>query len=102
MPVNTPIVETANMTESKSHTSFFRQSGWMMITAVGGGFLMSLVHIFSKFIPASEYSVLTTVIQLLNWVTIPAIGLQTTFAQQTSAAVTDAQKRQLMGTVWAV
>jgi len=90
------------MTEATHKASFFRQSGWMMITAVGGGALMFLVHVFSKYIPKSEYAVFTVLFQILNWVTIPAIGLQTIFAHQTSAAVTEAQKRQLVGTVWAV
>src|SRR5580704_2638976 len=89
--------------DAKHKDSFFRQSGWMIITAVGGGAMMFLVNFLSsRYVSAPEYAVLFTLIQLLNWVTIPAIGLQTTFAHQTSSAVTDAQRRQLFGTVWAV
>jgi len=95
-------LETPAMTEAAHKSSFFRQSGWMMITAVGGGAMMFLVHIFSKYIPRSEYAVLTSLFSLLNWITIPAIGLQTTFAHQASSAVTEAQKRQLVGTTRAV
>jgi O-antigen/teichoic acid export membrane protein len=96
-------LETPAMTEAKHKASFFRQSGWMIVTAVGGGALMFLINsLSSKYIPSAEYGALAVLIQVLNWVTIPAIGLQTTFAQQTSAATTDAQRRQLAGTVWAV
>src|SRR5581483_6378299 len=96
------ITERPAMTDADHKLHFFRQSGWMMISAVGGGVLMSLVHVYSKFIPAAEYEGMAAMIQLLNWITIPAIGLQSTFAQQTSAAATDEQRRQLYGTVWAV
>src|SRR5258706_2104540 len=102
MSAQTETLETPAMTEAAHKSSFFRQSGWMMITAVGGGALMFLVHIFSKYMPESEYAVLTALFSLLNWVTLPAIGLQTTFAHQASSAVTEAQKRQLVGTTRAV
>src|SRR5882724_2932990 len=95
-------IETPVMTEAQHKASFFRQSGWMMIAVVGSGVLMSLVHVFSKIIPESEYAVLGTLIASLNWITIPAIGLQTTFAQQASGVVTEAQRRALVGTTWAV
>lgn len=84
------------------HRAFFRQSAWMMVATVGSGVLMALVHIFSKILPDAEYSALVTLFQALNWMTIPTIGLQMVFAQQTSAVVTEFHKRQLMGTVRAV
>ncbi len=103
MLAQTQTIESPAMIEAKHKASFFRQSGWMIITAVGGGALMFLVNFLSaKFISKAEYAELVALIQVLNWVTIPAIGLQTTFAQQTSAAISDAQRRQLFGTVWAV
>lgn len=97
------VAESAPATQAHHQASFFRQSGWMMIATVAGGVLMFLVNFLSsKFIPDAEYAALGVLIQVLNWVTIPAIGLQTTFAQQTSAAITDGQHRQLVGTVRAV
>ena len=89
-------------TEAQHKATFFRQSGWMMMATVGSGVMMMLVHVYSKYIPEDEYSAVGTLIQLLNWMMIPAIGLQTVFAQQTSAAVTPAQQRQLAGTFHAV
>ncbi len=89
----------ATAAEPKHHVTFFRQSGWMMITTIVSGVFMSLIHVLSKKIPNSEYSVMGTLFQLLNWMTIPAIGLQMTFAQQSSSVVTDADRRQLAGTI---
>ena len=103
MLAQTEAIESPAMSEATHKASFFRQSGWMIITAVGGGALMFLVNFLSaKFISKTQYAELGTLIQLLNWVTIPAIGLQTTFAHQTSSAISNAQRRQLFGTVWAV
>ena len=95
-------VEAPVLSEASHKAAFFRQSGWMMMATVGSGVLMMLVHVYSKFIPAEEYSAVGTLIQLLNWMMIPAIGLQTVFAQQTSAAITGPKKRQLAGTFRAV
>lgn len=98
-------VEAVELTQSSGaehRASFFRQSGWMMITTIVSGVLMALVHIFSKFIPDAEYAAFGTLLQFLNWITIPAIGLQVTFAQQTSAVTTLSGKRQLAGTIRAV
>jgi O-antigen/teichoic acid export membrane protein len=81
---------------------FYRQSSWMMVTSVGSGVLMSLVHILSKFIPDSEYAAFGTLLQFVNWIAIPAIGLGSIFTQQTSAVTTLTQKRQLVGTIRAV
>ena len=90
-------IETPVMTEAQHKASFFRQSGWMIITAVGGGLVMFLVNFLSsKFISPTEYQSLAVLFQLLNCVVIPAIGLQTTFAQQTSAALTDAEWYQFL------
>lgn len=80
-------------------SSFFRQSGWMMLTSVGSGVLMSLVHILSKFVPNEEYAAFGALLQLLNWITIPVIGLQVTIAQQTSAVVSAEGRRQLAATI---
>ncbi len=90
------------MSEHESKQSFFRQSGWLVIATVTAGVFMWAVHLFSKKIPETEYGVLGTMLQLLNWVTIPAVGLQMVFAQQASAALTDTQHRELAGAVRAV
>ncbi len=90
------------MTDTSHKMKFFRQSGWMMIATVVSGVFMSLVHVCSKKLSEEEYAAFASLIQLVNWMTIPALGLQMVFAQQASAAITDARRHQLVGTVRAV
>ncbi|MDB6122188.1 MAG: hypothetical protein JWQ71_1181 [Pedosphaera sp.] len=90
--------EKPPMTEASHKSTFFRQSGWMMIATVTSGVFMSLIHGFSKVLPENEYSALGTLFQVLNWMTIPALGLQMVFAQQASAVITDKHRHQLVGT----
>jgi len=100
MPVET--MESKRMTEPSHKSTFFRQSGWMVASAVVGGVFMAGVHGFSKVLPPAEYSAMAVLLQVLNGMTIPALGLQMVFAQQTSAAVTEIQRQQLVSTVRAV
>jgi O-antigen/teichoic acid export membrane protein len=95
-------VDTPQMTEASHQSTFFRQSGWMMIATVMSGVFMALVHGFSKVLPPEEYSAMGTLFQVLVWMQIPGIGLQMVFAQQASAVVTQEQRRQLVGSVRAV
>ena len=91
------------MTGEPHKSTFFRQSGWMMIATVISGVFMAFINLFSsKVLPADEYAAFATLLQMVNWMGIPAIGLQMVFAQQTSAVVDDAQRRQLVGTTKAV
>src|ERR1051325_2374924 len=86
----------------ESRLTFFRQSGWLVIATTLGGVFMFFVHKIAGQMPKPEYGVFTTLLQVINLMGIPAIALQTVFAQQTAAAVTDEQHRQLNGTVRAV
>lgn len=99
-----PVKATDTAQSADSHkATFFRQGGWMMISAVGAGALMFAVQVFSKkFLSDEEYSIFCTLIQVTNWITIPALGLQMVFAQQTAAAVSDLQHRQLVSTTKSV
>lgn len=96
-------VDTLPLTTESHKATFFRQGGWMMISAVAAGALMFAVQLFSKkFLVDAEYSAFVALIQVINWITIPALGLQMVFAQQAAAAITDVQQRQLVATVKAV
>ncbi|HYE31345.1 MAG TPA: hypothetical protein VEH27_07960 [Methylomirabilota bacterium] len=91
------------MTLAKANTrgdtiSFFRQSGWMVIATTSGGVFMLAVHFFATKIDP-EYSVFQTLLNLLNLMLIPSIGLQTVFAQQTAAAVTPDRQKELRASV---
>jgi O-antigen/teichoic acid export membrane protein len=88
--------------EGNARWHFFRQSAWMMFAAVANGVLMFAVHPLSKIIPEVEYGVLGVYLQLINWLTIPAVGLRMVFAHQTSAALTEPAQRELSGTVHAI
>jgi O-antigen/teichoic acid export membrane protein len=90
------------MTYAESRRAFFRQSTWMMTATVASGACMFLVHPLNSRLPPGEYSAFGTMLQLLQWLAIPAIGLQMMFAQLSAAAVTNDQKLQLHGAVRAV
>jgi O-antigen/teichoic acid export membrane protein len=71
----------------------------MMVATVLSGFFMFAVNAFaSKELPKHEYGVLGAFLQVLNWIMIPALGLQTVFAQQTAGALSDEKRRQLSST----
>src|SRR2546426_6514911 len=75
--------------------TFFRQTGWMVVATTLSGAFMYAMHLFARKMTSAEYGVLGTLLQIVNLMGIPAIGLQTIFAQQTAAALTDAHQRQL-------
>jgi O-antigen/teichoic acid export membrane protein len=85
------------MTPAKHRSAFFRQSGWMMIATTAGGVFMYAVHMVAKQMPKAEYGVFTTLLQVVNMMGIPAIGLQTVFAQQAAAALGEQHERELAG-----
>src|SRR5678816_2237180 len=74
--------ETSPIMQDPQRASLFRQSGWLMIANVGGGFFMWAVHFLNKFVPPGEYGdfgVLLAVVML-----VPSIPLQMVLAQQTA------------------
>jgi O-antigen/teichoic acid export membrane protein len=79
--------------ERKDHDkSFFRQSGWLMVSTVVGGSLMWAVHFLAKAIPEREYGdfgAFLAVVMLL-----PAIPLQMLFAQQTAKSIAEGKPGQ--------
>ncbi|MCD6340112.1 MAG: hypothetical protein J7M29_12135 [Verrucomicrobia bacterium] len=80
--------------------AFFRQTGWMVAATTLGGLFMWLVHVpAAAGMPHSEYGVFVTLLQVMNLMMIPAMGLQTIFAQQAAAAVDEARTRELRTTV---
>ncbi len=87
------------MTHEASRRAFFRQSGWMVMASFLGGAFMFAVHSFAPVLGDAEYSLFGTLLAIINVLAIPSLGLQTTFAQQTAAAVTDEQKARLAGAV---
>ena len=101
MPSHT--IGTPHLAETTQKSTFFRQGGWMMISAVSSGVLMFAVQVFSKkFLSDPEYSAFVALIQVTNWITIPALGLQMVFAQESAAAISGHHEQQLAKTVRSV
>lgn len=84
-------------TAARHKISFFRQSGWMVIATVTGGVFMSAVHVLANKMEPAEYGVFFTLLRCLILLGIPAAGLQTIFAQQAAATLTEEQSRRLAG-----
>jgi O-antigen/teichoic acid export membrane protein len=87
---------------TKHHLTFFRQSGWLMFATTFGGALMYAVHPIAKNMGKAEYGVFTTLLQVVNLMSIPAVGLQGVFAQQTAGSMTPEHERELAGVVRSV
>src|SRR6478609_8804412 len=79
------------------HLTFFRQSGWLMIATTAGGALMFAVHSIAQRMPKEEYGVFTTLLQIISLMGIPAVGLQSVFAQQAAASLNPGHERELAG-----
>ena len=80
--------------------TFFRQSGWMVLATTLGGIFMWLVHVpAARGMSPAEYGVFVTLLQIMNLMMIPAMGLQIIFAQQTAAAVQPELEQELASTV---
>jgi len=105
----TPAAESASKptgdvaTASRMRNStFFRQSGWMILASTVSGALMYGVHKAAGRMPKEEYGVFTTLLQILNQMAIPAAGLQLTFVHQAVSAESDAERARLNGTMRAL
>jgi O-antigen/teichoic acid export membrane protein len=89
--------ETAAVSGATHRFAFFRQSGWMMLATTAGGALMYAVHPIAKNMGKSEYGVFMTLLQTMNLMQIPAVGLQGVFAQQAAGSMTPEHERELAG-----
>lgn len=70
-----------------------------MIATTVGGALMYAVHPIAKNMGKAEYGAFTTLLQAVNLMQIPAVGLQGLFAQQAAGAMTPEHERELAGVV---
>jgi O-antigen/teichoic acid export membrane protein len=83
-------------------SNFFRQSAWMMAATLISGGCMSLVQIIATRMPTGEALTFSMLVDLAAQLTIPVIGLQTVFAQETVVALAENRRAQLAGaTRWA-
>lgn len=74
----------------------------MIFATTAGGMFMFAVHLFAPWMSLSQYGVFGTMLQVVNLMMIPALGVQTVFAQQAAAALTEEDRQTLRGTVQAL
>lgn len=83
--------------DHKPHAAFFRQSGWLMISGIGGGAMMFGVHFLAKAVPEAQYAAFGTLLMVVAC--LPTMPLQMIFAQQTAQALATGRERQLAGMI---
>jgi O-antigen/teichoic acid export membrane protein len=89
--------EVPPMTEAAHRSSFFRQSGWLMIANVAGGALMWAVHFLSKKIPVAEYGIFGVCLAVSTC--IQGMPLQMAMTHQTALALANDRRRELAGMI---
>ena len=84
---------------SQGRTTFFQQSGWMLLATVAAGGGMALVQWYAgKTLSGAELGVYGALLGALGQIGIPVLGLQSVFAHQAASAVTPQRERELAGT----
>jgi hypothetical protein len=83
--------------DHKPHAAFFRQSGWLMITAVAGGALTYGVHFLNKVIDPAEYTAFGVLLTLVAC--LPVGPVQMVFTQQSALAIATGRRGQLSGLI---
>ena len=87
----------AKTIDHKPHAAFFRQSGWMMIASIFGGFMSLGVHILNRWVKEGSYGEFGLMVMVITC--LPTIPLQMVFAQQSAAALVEGRERQLSGMI---
>jgi O-antigen/teichoic acid export membrane protein len=97
--MNTLEMDQAKPLSTLTKATFFRQSGWMAFATFIGGIFFYAVHFFAarSRMPQDEYGAFTTLLQVLNQMAIPAVGLQTIFVQQAALTESEEHRRELAG-----
>jgi O-antigen/teichoic acid export membrane protein len=85
------------MNDAKSRLTFFRQSGWMMFTAVASGAFMYAVHAVAGRMPKAEYGVFSALLAVTNLMGALVSGIAIVFTQKAAEALHEAHERELAG-----
>ena len=91
------------MSEATQRSSFFRQSGWLMIANIASGALMWAVHFLAKqmqapeHIRAGEYGLFGAYLSVV--MCLPGLLLQMVMAHQTAQALALDRGRELAGMI---
>jgi len=87
------------MSDTSPKGSFFRQSAWMILATVASGMAMMLVHtLVSKLAGEAAFAEFRALLSTFYVIAAASGGLWTFFAQQTAAAVTPEQRRNVAAT----
>lgn len=85
------------MNSQKGQLSFYKASGWLVLATAVGGVGMFLVQVVAvEWLEPRDYGLMNTLFQTLNLAMIPALGLQTVFAQQAAAASNEVESQQTL------
>jgi O-antigen/teichoic acid export membrane protein len=84
--------------QSAEHrSSFFRQSGWIMVANIAGGAMMWGVHFLAKQLKEGEYGTFVAMLSLV--MCVPVMPLQMVLAQQTAKGLATGQRKELSGII---
>lgn len=90
--------ESVPVTESQQRSSFFRQSGWLMIANIGGGMMMWAVHLLlTRAIGPKEYGIFGVLLAVV--MLVPNMPLQMVLAHQTAQGLARHKERELSGMI---
>ncbi len=81
--------------DAKPHASFFRDSGWLMISNIVSGAMMLGVHFLSQKVSDVEYGTVGVLLGAI--ILIPSIPLQMIFTRETAAGLATGNTRTLAG-----
>jgi O-antigen/teichoic acid export membrane protein len=85
------------LTASAHRSSFFRQSGWLMIANIGGGAFMWAVHFLNRSLAPGQYGIFGVFLAFL--MLLPNIPLQMVLTQQTARGLATNTERELSGII---
>jgi len=85
------------LTASVHRSSFFRQSGWLMIANIGGGAFMWAVHFLNRSLAPGQYGIFGVFLAFL--MLLPNIPLQMVLTQQTARGLATNTERELSGII---
>ena len=89
--------ESVPVTESQQRSSFFRQSGWLMIANIGGGMMMWAVHLLTRAIGPKEYGIFGVLLAVV--MLVPNMPLTMVLAHQTAQGLARRKERELSGMI---
>jgi peptidoglycan biosynthesis protein MviN/MurJ (putative lipid II flippase) len=93
----TETLKQLSTSDRKPQATFFRQSGWLMISNIAAGMMTLGVHPLNKMIPDAEYSAFGVLLMLVTC--LPTLPLQMVLAEQTARALATGRERQLSGMI---